>query len=76
VNEFFNLFLDGFDDSGMAVTGGIYSNASSKIQKAVAVHIPYFRSFTVIHDKGIAAGVGWRNNLFITFNHPFGVWSW
>ena len=23
MNEFFNLFLDGFDDSGVAVTGGM-----------------------------------------------------
>ncbi len=57
VNELFRLFLNGFDYSGMAVTGGIDRDPGHKIQEFVPVHIPEPGTFAIIHGKGIITRV-------------------
>lgn len=75
VNKFFRLILDGFDNSRMAMSGGINSYSGGKIQKAVAIHIPYKNSLPVIHDKRVTSWVGRRDHLLITFNKTLCLWS-
>ncbi len=76
MDELFGLILDGLDHFGMAVAGGDDGNPGCKIQEAVAVHIPDFGAFAVIHDKRDPTRIGWRNDSRIALDQRLGFWPW
>ena len=53
----FGLLLDGPDNLGMTVAGGIGCDAGSKIKKDVAVDIMYPETISLLSDQRVYTGV-------------------
>jgi hypothetical protein len=57
VNKFLCLFLNGSNDSRMAMTGGSDRNTGGKIQEMIPIDIPHVNATTMIHHKGITTWI-------------------
>ncbi len=62
VQELVRGILDGLNHRRVAMAGAAHRDAGGEIQKAVAVHIPDFRTLAVRHDEGIVARIGRRDD--------------
>ena len=51
------LALNGPDDMGVAVTGGVDGNAGRKIQKNISIHVMYPQPLGMIDHKRVNPGV-------------------
>ena len=68
MQEFVGLVFDGFDHGRMAVAGIGDSDTGGEVDIAAAVDIPDFRTAAVIHDEGVAAGIGRRQVGGVAFD--------
>jgi hypothetical protein len=69
VDKFFGLLLDRFHHLRVTVAGCDNGNPGREIQETVAIHIPHFSSFSMIHHKRVAARIRRGNNGLVALNN-------
>jgi hypothetical protein len=69
VGKFFDLLLDSFDNSRVAVSDIHYGDSGHEVDVTTAVYIPEFGAKTFVHNEGVLAFIGWGKALHVPFNN-------
>jgi hypothetical protein len=76
VQEVVGRILDRLHDLRMRVPGAAHADAAHEVEKAVAVHIPYFGPASLRHDEGVVAREGGSDDSAVARQQCLGFGSW